>query len=159
MRGVGIQTGLRPRGRGDDDITMMEKDFYLNVLVILLLLVGGGVASALAAARTPAPGAPRAPSHTIKIYIEDDGDLHFGSLSSPHVMIKELEQQLKVATKTKATGEPLSVLIHHTAQTPAGFVHEVLRAVGQVPGTESLLALSRYGALPCEEQARKESPR
>ena len=157
MRNLSIQTVLRPRGRGDDDITMMEKDFYLNVLVLLLLLVGG--ASLLTGARVSDSGAPRVPTHALKIYIEDDGDLHFGSLSSPHVTTEELEQQLKVATETKKMGEPLFVLIHHTAQTPAGFVHEVLRIVGRVPGTESLLALSRYGALPCEEQAREESHR
>ncbi len=154
MRGVSTQTVLRPRGRSDDDITMMKEDFYLNMLVLLLLLVCG--TSVLAATRVLDPGAPRVPTHALKIYIEDDGDLHFGSLSSPHVTTEELEQQLKVATETKATGEPLFVLIHHTAQTPAGFVHEVLRVVGQVPGTESLLALSRYGVLPCEEQAGKE---
>ena len=150
MRNMCVSAVLRPHVRSDDDIATMEKDFLLNMMVLLLLLMGE--ASLITGARVSEVNSQTVPIQSVKIYIEEDGDLHFGSLSSPHVTLEEIGGQLRAAVGARARGERLSVLIHYTAKTPAGFVHNVLRVAGRVSGTEPLLALSRYGALPCEEK-------
>ena len=137
--------GLPSPQADDDDIATLEKDLFLNMLVVLLLLVGGP--NFLARADLAKEAAQTVQGEAIKIFIEDDGDLHLGSLASAHVGLEALSP----AGQNMGGGETAQVLIHHTATTSAGLVHAVLRAVAQVPSAKPLLALSDSSALRCEQ--------
>ena len=125
----------------DDDMATLEKDLLLNMLIVVLLLIGGP--SFLAQAD---PAGQTTQGETVKIFIEDDGDLHLGSPASAHVPMEMLSSALQNMVGADST----SVLVHHTATAPAGLVHAVLRAVAQVPGAKPLLALSEPSTLRCE---------
>ena len=130
----------------DDDIAALEKDLFLNMLVVVLLLIGGP--SFLARADLAKETAQTAPHEAVRIFIEDDGDLHLGSLASAHVALETLPRALQ----NVIGADPTQVLVHHTATTPAGLVHAVLRALEQIPSAKPLLALSDSSTLMCEKQ-------
>lgn len=130
----------------DDDIATLEKDLFLNMLVVVLLLVGGP--SFLTRADPAKETAQTALREAIHVFIEDDGDLHLGSLASAHVALETLPHTVQ----NVIGAAPSQVLIHHTATTPAGLVHAVLRALEQVPRATPLLALSDSSTLICEKQ-------
>ena len=137
--------GLSSPQADDDDIATLEKDLFLNMLVVLLLLVGGP--NFLARADLAKEASQTAQREMVKIFIEDDGDLHLGSLASTHVGLEALTP----GVQNMVGAETTPVLIHHTATAQAGLVHAVLRAVAQVPSAKPLLALSDSSALRCEQ--------
>ena len=129
---------LRSRQYGDAETATLEKDLFLNFVVVILLLVGQQ--HVVAKAKTAGHGPQGVPERAESIFIRD-GRIHFGSLSSPRITLDDIEKLLR---EQSSAGEPLPILIYHTADTPSGFVHEVLVAVGKIPEAEPLLALCKY---------------
>ncbi len=139
------------RGTARADASGIQStDMLLNLTFVLLFLVGGH--SLLAPAGTAARQEDSVAGQAIEIFIEDDGSLHFGSLTSPHLRVAEVEARAHAALAAAASPRALPVVVHHTAVTPAGQVHAVLRAVQSIPGVRPSLALSRYTALPCRRR-------
>jgi hypothetical protein len=136
------------RGTARADASGIQStDMLLNLTFVLLFLVGGH--SLLAPVGTAARQEDSVPGQAIEIFIEDDGNLHFGSLTSPHVQVAEVETKTRAALAAAASPSALPVVVHHTAATLAGQVHAVLRAIQSIAGVRPSLALSRYTALPC----------
>jgi len=129
---------LRSRQYGDAATATLEKDLFLNFVVVILLLVGQQ--HVVAKVKTAEHGPQGVSGRAESIFIRD-GHIHFGSLSSPQITLDDIEKFLK---EQSAFGEPLPVFIYHTADTPSGFVHEVLVAVGKIPEAEPLLVLCKY---------------
>ena len=138
-------TSLYSPQADDDDIATLEKDLLLNMLIVVLLLISGP--SFLAQADLAGQTTQTVQGEAVKIFIEDDGDLHLGSLTSAHITLETLPSALQNMVGADST----SVLVHHTATAPAGLVHAVLRAVAQVPRAKPLLALSEPSTLRCEK--------
>jgi len=136
-----------------DPSATQTNDMLLNLTFVLLFLVGGH--SLLATVGTAAREENAVPGRSIEIFIDDDGKIHFGSLTSPHVLVSEMEARTRAALASTEHRGALLVVVHHTETTPAGQVHAVLRAVQVIPGVRSLLALSRYTALPCRREGIK----
>jgi hypothetical protein len=129
---------LRSRQYGDAETATLEKDLFLNFVVVILLLVGQQ--HVIAKVKTAGHGPQGVSERAESIFIRD-GRIHFGSLSSPRITLDDIEKLLR---EQSVVGEPLPILIYHTADTPSGFVHEVLVAVGKIPEAEPLLALCKY---------------
>ena len=138
----------RRRANADGSGTQ-STDMLLNLVFVLLFLVGGR--SLLAPSGVAMRDEGAVPGPAIEIFVEDDGKLHFGSLSSPHVSASQLEAKTRAVLARAETRGSVAVVVHHVPDTPAGDVHAVLRAVQPIPGVRPLLALGRYAALPCRQ--------
>ena len=88
----------------DDDIATLEKDLLLNMLIVVLLLIGGP--SFLAQADLAGQTAQTAQGEAVKIFIEDDGDLHLGSLTSAHIGLETLPSALQNMVGADSTSVP-----------------------------------------------------
>ena len=123
-------TRLRAAVRRNDGtvVLMLEKDFLLNFLALLLLLIGDP--SALVDGRSAEDGAGEGPADALPLYLEADGALRMDGAP------------LEIGDVAAAVANHATIIIHHTPEVPAGRLHPVLRAIGNVPGASPLLALT-----------------
>lgn len=129
-----------------DSTAVLERDLFLNFLVVIMLFVGGH--ELLAGSQAAQDSTATVPSEAAHVFVEPDGDLHVGSLRDPHVALDVLEAKLRTAGVDGDT----TIVVHHTEDTRAGLVHDVLRAAGRIAGASTVLALTEYTSLPCEQQ-------
>lgn len=133
----------KSKNKREDPVSLIWQDFLLTLTFIFMLLIGG--MNALAPAATPNASPSSFSPETIQLYVgEGDGALYYGSFNTPPVSIGEVVERVKNAVIGYKTGTELPIIIHHTPSTPSLFVFNTLSALGKIPGTKAMLALSEY---------------